>query len=366
VDSTGSDEATEAASEPATDPVSEDAAPAAEAAERAPDEESADASDADDDGAAVGGRGRHRAAGVADGAGFTLAPPPATGVKAVLLRFEMPLLILMAIVIAIVLKTFVIQPFYIPSDSMEQTLHGCSGCSGDRILVFKPVYHTRDPHPGDIVVFKAPPDWQEAGGTVPASNPIARGAQWFGQLVGIVPPSEKDLVKRVVAIGGETVKCCDDKGNVQISKNGPNGPWTSLEEPYIYQPQPYAKPGPDGQRSPNDARSFGPVTVPSGRLWVLGDHRSDSADSRYHCGDGGSGSACDALSATVPLDDVIGKAVVIAWPPSRWRTLGTPKTFKTLAEAAYPVAASPGASVAGVLGVTGLALRRRRRRSRRP
>lgn len=278
----------------------------------------------------------------------------------------MPLLIALAIAIAIVLKTFVIQPFYIPSDSMEQTLHGCSTCHGDRILVFKPVYSLRDPHPGDIVVFKAPPDWEEAGGSTRAGNPVARGVQWFGQLVGVIPPSEKDLVKRVIAVGGESVKCCDDNGNVQISRNGPDGPWESLNEPYIYKPQEWSKPLPSGERAPNDARSFGPVTVPAGRLWVLGDHRSDSADSRYHCGDGGSGPACDATQATVPVDDVIGKAVVIAWPPSRWKALGTPSTFTRFASTNAAVTATLPI-VLGVLvaGAIGLVWRSRRRRPRR-
>jgi signal peptidase I len=248
----------------------------------------------------------------------------------VLSRFELPILIVIAIALAIGLKTFIAQPFYIPSQSMEQTLHGCPGCRGDRILVFKPVYHVRDPHPGDVVVFKAPVDWHEEGGQALSSNPVAHAVQWFGQLIGVVPPSERDLVKRVIATGGQTVRCCDDSGNVQVSDQGANGPWRSLNEPYIFENSPWSKPGVGGNRSPDDSRSFGPVTVPAGRLWVLGDHRGDSSDSRYHCGAAGSGSNCDPVSSTVPESDVIGKAVVIAWPPSRWRTLGTPKTFTAL------------------------------------
>jgi len=264
-----------------------------------------------------------------------------------------------AIAIAVVLKTFVIQPFYIPSQSMEQTLHGCPGCAGDRILVFKPVYHVRDPHPGDIVVFKAPVDWDEPGGQALSSNPVVHGIQWFGQLVGVVPPSEKDLVKRVIAVGGQTVKCCDDNGYVQISDHGAAGPWRSLNEPYIYQNSPWSKPTNGAARSPEDNRSFGPVTVPDGRLWVLGDHRGDSADSRYHCGAGGSGANCDPESSTVPTSDVIGKAVAIAWPPSRWRTLGTPKTFTALGPVLPP---EPGTlALAGVLLIGGVRRRRRRR-----
>jgi signal peptidase I len=268
-----------------------------------------------------------------------------------------------AIAIAVVLKTFVVQPFYIPSQSMEQTLHGCPGCSGDRILVFKPVYHARDPHPGDVVVFRAPQDWDELAGVQLSSNPVARVVQQFGQLVGVVPPSEKDLVKRVIAVGGQTVRCCDNNGNVQVSDHGAEGPWRSLNEPYIYENSSWSLPNNPGQRSADDTRSFGPVTVPGGRLWVMGDHRNDSADSRYHCGDGVGGKNCDPMSSTVGNDDVIGKAVVIAWPPSRWRTLGTPSTFGSLA-APGPGALPAEPAAVALLFAGGLGGWRRRRRRR--
>ena len=278
-------------------------------------------------------------------------------------RFELPVLVLIAVVLMIVLKTLVFQPFYIPSESMEQTLHGCTGCSGDRILVFKPVYRVRDPHPGDIVVFKAPVDWNEGGGVTLSSNPLVHGIQWFGQLVGVVPPSEKDLVKRVIAVGGQTIKCCDSNGNVQVSDTGANGPWRSLNEPYIYQPSSWSPSSTAGVKAPDDTRSFGPVTVPAGRLWVMGDHRSDSADSRYHCGAAGVGDKCDPQASTVGVRDVIGKAVVIAWPPSRWRTLGTPKTFAALGlPGVGSVVTEPVPALLLGVGSIGLARRRRRRR----
>jgi signal peptidase I len=186
--------------------------------------------------------------------------------------------------------------------------------------------------------------------------------QWFGQLIGVVPPSEKDLVKRVIAIGGQTVRCCDDNGTLQISDHGTTGPWRSLDEPYIYQNSAWTRPATPGVRSPDDSRSFGPVTVPAGRLWVMGDHRNDSSDSRYHCGDPGPGQpVCNPLSSTVPLSDVIGKAVVIAWPPSRWRTLGTPKTFTALGlpgPAGLPT--EPAAFAIAGVGLVGWRRRRRR------
>jgi signal peptidase I len=284
-------------------------------------------------------------------------------VKSRLARFELPILIVVAVAVAILLKTFVLQPFYIPSQSMEKTLYGCPGCSGDRILVFKPVYRVRAPHPGDIVVFKAPVDWNEGGGVSLSANPVIHGVQWFGQLVGVVPPSEKDLVKRVIAVGGQTVQCCDDNGNVQISDTGPKGPWRSLDEPYIFEPSPWSKPPAPGVKAPGDSRSFGPVTVPQGRLWVMGDHRSDSADSRYHCGAGGVGPNCDATQSTVAVSDVIGKAVVIAWPPSRWRTLGTPKTFSALGVPGMMAAATEPVPAAAI-GFGGLFLLRRWTRRR--
>ncbi|MDQ1722882.1 MAG: signal peptidase, partial [Pseudonocardiales bacterium] len=285
------------------------------------------------------------------------------GRRGVWSRLELPLLIAIAIAIAIVLKTFVVQPFYIPSQSMEQTLHGCPGCTGDRILVFKPVYHVRDPHPGDVVVFRAPHDWDELAGVQLSSNPVAHAVQLFGQLVGVVPPSEKDLVKRVIAVGGQTVRCCDSNGNVEISDHGVGGPWRSLNEPYIYENSSWSKPKAPGQRSADDTRSFGPVTVPEGRLWVMGDHRNDSADSRYHCGDGSGGTSCDPISSTVGNNDVIGKAVVIAWPPSRWRTLGTPATFTALGVPGLGGSpAEPGAAALLCVGALGGWRRRRRRR----
>jgi signal peptidase I len=273
--------------------------------------------------------------------------------------WELPVLIAVAIAVAVLIKTFLIQPFYIPSESMEKTLHGCPGCSGDRVLVNKLIYDLRDPHPGDIVVFRAPANWDEEPTPKSPSNPFVKGIRWFGQLIGFVPPDEKDLIKRVIAVGGQTVRCCDSQGRVQVSDNGVNGPWRSLDEPYIYQNTPWDPRNRPGhiQSGSADQRTFGPVTLPPGRLWVMGDHRGDSADSRFHCiEDSPTDRRCGTSDTTVAASSVIGKAVLIAWPPSRWRTLGTPATFKHAADAALPVAG--GALV--MLPV--FAVRRRRRR----
>lgn len=269
-------------------------------------------------------------------------------------RWELPILVLVAIAVAILVKTFLFQPFYIPSESMEKTLHGCAGCAGDRVLVNKPIYHLRDPHPGDIVVFRAPESWDDEVQYRKDYNPVVKGVRWFGQLLGVVPPDEKDLIKRVIAIGGQTVKCCDEQGRVQISDSGPDGPWRSLDEPYIFN---------DGAGPPT--APFGPVTVPDGRLWVMGDHRNDSADSRAHCNlspQQNGPPVCDPISSTIPSDDVIGKAVLIVWPPSRWATLGTPATF---AQSAAGLAAQGGPLLAGAALVLPIGAYRRRRRVRR-
>jgi signal peptidase I len=274
--------------------------------------------------------------------------------------WELPLLIAVAILVAIGVKTFLVQPFYIPSASMEKTLHGCPGCAGDRILVNKTIYHVRDPKPGDIVVFKLPAAWQDSAARdeIAASesgNVVSRTVRWFGQLIGFVPPNEKDLVKRVIAVGGQTVKCCDSQGRVQVSDNGTAGPWRSLDEPYIFT---------DGS---GVSATFGPVTIPAGRLWVMGDHRNDSADSRVHCGSSNvldasgqsTAAACDPIRSTVSDDDVIGKAVLIIWPVSRWRTLGTPTTFNSAAGGSIPLAPLLALGVVVPFGFRGS----RRRRS---
>lgn len=262
--------------------------------------------------------------------------------------WELPLLVIVAVAVAVLVKSFVVQPFYIPSDSMEKTLHGCEGCAGDKILVNKPIYRFRAPEPGDIVVFHNPQGWAatEATPVAPRTNALTGPLRRFAQLVGIVPPDEKDLVKRVIATGGEGVRCCDAQGRVQVSQDGLTGPWRSLNEPYIYE---------------DNHQQFGPVLVPHGRLWVMGDHRGDSADSRYHPQGCHSAATCDPVSSTVSVSDVIGKAFVIAWPPNRWRTLGTPATFATVD------ALSTGLpTVAGMVSVVPLALgRRSRRRLRR-
>lgn len=255
--------------------------------------------------------------------------------KGSLLR-ELPVLLLVAFVLALVVKTFFVQAFFIPSGSMEQTLHGCTGCTGDRVLVNKVPYWFGEPEPGDIVVFKGPDTWSPEVTVTEPSNAFSSALLWLGRTVGVAPPSEDDFVKRVIAVGGQTVQCCDPEGRVTVDGQ-------SLDEPYIF------------ENTPIESRAFGPVTVEEGRLWVMGDHRSASADSKVHMG--------DQYSGTIAVDDVIGKAAMIVWPVSRFGMLDSPDIQGTEA-AAVGIAGEVGPYAVGLAGaVPVVAWRRARVRS---
>lgn len=195
---------------------------------------------------------------------------------------EIAIVVVTALVISAVVRTFLLQAFWVPSGSMEETL-----MRGDRILVWKP---GGEPGRGDVIVFKDPADW--LADPIPVGG--VRGA--LGEaaaFVGILPSTTgDDLVKRVIGVGGDTIECCSPDG--QIIRNG-----EPLEEPYLF-------PG-----EPTDQVTFR-VEVPEGRLFVMGDHRGDSADSRYHL---------EEDDGTVPVENVVGTAEVIMWPISRWATL---------------------------------------------
>ncbi|MGW5318984.1 signal peptidase I [Nocardia thailandica] len=213
---------------------------------------------------------------------------------------ELPLLIVIVGVLSTLLVGFVGRPYVIPSQSMDPTLHGCAGCVGDRIYVEKITYHDRDPLPGDVVVFAGPPSWNDTYTSIRSRNTAVRLAQDVLSYTGLVPPDENTVVKRVIAIGGQTVQCCDPQGRVQV-----NG--VALDEPYVAKDYPWS---PD---RPNlvypRGRIFGPVIVPDGHLWVMGDNRNESRDSRAH--------VRDEFGGAVPLANVRGRAVFRIWPPTR-------------------------------------------------
>lgn len=212
---------------------------------------------------------------------------------------ELPILLVVALTLTFLLQSFVARQFLIPSGSMEQTLDGNDGV-GDHILVDEMVYDFHDPRPGDVVVFKGPDGWDRGEYDVePSANPLVHWLRQFGSSLGLAKPDEYDLVKRVIAVGGQTVACCDAQNRITVDGK-------PLTEPYVYwQP---------GRPGPADQLRFGPVTVPPGYLWMMGDNRANSADSRYQNGGG--------IRGIVPVGNVIGKARTVVWPFSRWQGVG--------------------------------------------
>ncbi|WP_460545511.1 signal peptidase I, partial [Glycomyces halotolerans] len=213
---------------------------------------------------------------------------------------ELPLLLIVAFSAAVLLRTFAIQPFYIPSGSMEQTLQ-----EGDKVLVLKLTSTLRSPQRGEVVVFRGTDNWD------PEYRPTGGGTflSDFGtavlDLVGLAEPDEKDFIKRVIAVGGDTVECCDDDGNVVV-----NG--VSLNEgEYVYDDAPL-----DVEPGSCHARRFEPVTIPAGHVWVMGDHRGNSQDSR--------------CQGPVPVENIIGRAISLVWPTDRARDLEIPGSFDVL------------------------------------
>ena len=211
---------------------------------------------------------------------------------------ELPILVGVALLLALLIQTFIARVFVIPSESMEQTLHGCPGCYGDRVLVDKLVYDFGDPEPGEVVVFKRPGTWNQSEfQSNRSSNAFVSWLQDIGAAFGLASPDEDDVVKRIVAVGGQRVECCDDKNRVLIDGK-------PIDEHYVYW-TPTAEPR---------QASFAPITIPDGMLFVLGDNRNNSSDSRYQGGGGRNG--------LVPVDNVIGKVRWIVLPPSRWQGVG--------------------------------------------
>ncbi len=222
---------------------------------------------------------------------------------------ELPVLVVCALVIAVVVKTFVVQAFVIPTGSMENTL-----LVGDKILVNKLVYHFRSIEAGDIVVFDGTGTWEAPPAQTGAgSNPLARAyddtlRKVFDDIGGLfgAPAGQTDFVKRVIGVPGDHVVCCNAAGLITV-----NG--VPLHE------QSYLYPGNVSGSHPAGIPGHFDVTVPPGYLWVLGDHRSVSDDSRGHEADPGNG--------MIPESKVIGRAFLVAWPPSQWKVLQIPATF---------------------------------------
>ncbi|MFI7587758.1 signal peptidase I [Spongisporangium articulatum] len=206
---------------------------------------------------------------------------------------EIVLVLVIALGLSLLIKTFLMQAFFIPSPSMENTL-----IVGDRVLVSKLTPGPFELKRGDIVVFSDPGNW------LPATTEVDEGAVRNGiraglTFVGLLPAnSDEHLIKRVIGLPGDKISCCDSAGRLLV-----NG--KPINEPYVY---------------PNDNPSDKPfsVTVPAGHLWVMGDHRSVSADSRAHLK--------ESTQGFVPIDDVVGKAFVLVWPLNRATLLHNPSS----------------------------------------
>jgi signal peptidase I len=220
-------------------------------------------------------------------------PSPAAR-KALPFWQELALLVGVALVLAIAIKALFLQAFYIPSGSMEDTL-----VFNDRILVQKVSYWGGGtPQRGDVVVFADPGSWLGARDSAASVGPVAKALELFG-----LYPTGGHLVKRVIGVGGDTVKCCDRRGRVTV-----NG--TPLDE------RSYLRPG----VAPSETTFE--TLVEDGHLWVMGDNRSNSADSRVHLGDPGGGQ--------VPVEDVVGKVFSVVWPLGHATVLHRPPTFEAL------------------------------------
>jgi signal peptidase I len=218
------------------------------------------------------------------------AQPRRSGFTAVLR--ETAIVVALSLVIATLVRIFLVQAFLIPSQSMEDTL-----LVGDRVLVSKLTTRFGEIHRGDVVVFADPDGW--------LSPSVDDGSTSLGdrlrdalQFVGVLPEdSEGHLIKRVIGLGGDTVVCCDDDGRITV-----NG--VAVDE------SSYLRPGDEPSATEFE------VEVPADELFVMGDHRSNSGDSR--------------VNGTVPEDRVTGRAFAVVWPVSRWESLSRPEAFEAV------------------------------------
>jgi signal peptidase I len=203
--------------------------------------------------------------------------------------------VIIALVAVALVQAFLVKPFGVPSQSMEQTLH-----IGDRILVNR---LDDDIAHGDVVVFGHGNTWQEKQ-LPPADNVVTRALRAFGDLTGIGPSNTAYTVKRVIGLPGQKVACCSTDGKVTVDG-------TPLDEPYIYEDLPFTAGTLDCSSSPRSTRCFPEITVPSDNLLVMGDHRSESADSVIGCRGATEGPECARF---VPEDRVVGPVVLRFWP----------------------------------------------------
>lgn len=227
---------------------------------------------------------------------------------------ELPLLLVVAFCLAVLIRTFLVQAFYIPSGSMENTL-----LVKDRVLVNKVIYDMRDPIRGEIVVFRGDENWTPEVTEAVSNSFAAKLGRTIGDLVGVSRPGERDFIKRVIGLPGDKIACCDAKGRITVNGVG-------IDESYIAEGF-----NSDLNQPPNPnqctSRRFTEVVVPAGEMFVMGDHRAVSQDAR--------------CQGPVPISNIIGRAFVIVWPSNRFTSLSVPDEWKVYA-ADHPIAVAPG------------------------
>lgn len=209
---------------------------------------------------------------------------------------ELPLLLIISVALTVLVRAFLVQPFFIPSGSMENTL-----LIGDRVLVSKLAYRFGEITRGDVVVFDGTDSFTTAPAAPAPSGLLSRLGRAVGGPLGLAPAGERDFIKRVLGVPGDRVVCCDDTGRVTV-----NG--MALDE------QDYLFTG-----DAPSAVAFD-VIVPAGRLWLMGDHRGSSQDSRSLLGQPGGG--------MVPQSRVLGRAFAVVWPLDDLRRLAPPDTLE--------------------------------------
>lgn len=227
---------------------------------------------------------------IAAGGASTASSSPARsrGHGVLLFLRDVVIIVAAALVISFLIKTFLIRSFYIPSESMQSTLQ-----VNDRIIVNQLVPNMVPIERGDIVVFRDPGGWLPERVEQPQA-PLDAAVDWVLQIIGLsTSDSDEHLVKRVIGLPGDRIVCCNDLG--QLSVNG-----VPIDEPYVQLP---------ADTTDVSGRDF-QEDIPEGTIWVMGDNRYDSSDSRFN--------------GVVPIDDVVGRAFVISWPVERWQWLDNP------------------------------------------
>ncbi|WJY68318.1 signal peptidase I [Corynebacterium auris] len=231
---------------------------------------------------------------------YSVAPSREGEKKSTPWYIEIPLVIVLTLFFIFLIQTFIGRVYVIPSASMEPTLHGYNG-SGDRIAVEKISYYFSDPEPGDAIVFEGTDSWNAQYQSNRSSNPLIAGLQQLGTWAGLVPPDENDLVKRVIATGGQTVSC--QEGDPAVMVDG-----EPIDQSYTLQPNFYPV-NPETGSEACGGDYFGPVTVPEGTYFMMGDNRTNSLDSRYHIG--------DEYQGAIPEENIRGKVAAIVFPLDR-------------------------------------------------